>query len=168
MENTVNQENGTVGTGAGTQGERTFTQSELNAIVTDRLSRAQEKYKDYEALKEKAAQFDAAQEAGKTELQKATERAEALQKQVEAFTKAETLRSVREKVSKETGVPAELLYGEDEETCTAQAQTILKYMKPSGSGTVVKDGGDAGVKGKTETPDGVSAAFAKLNPNLKI
>ena len=142
MENTVNQENGTVGTGPEPQGERTFTQSELNAIVTDRLSRAQEKYKDYEALKEKAAQFDAAQEAGKTELQKANEKAEALQKQVDAYTKAETLRSVRKKVSEATGVPEELLYGEDEETCNAQAQTILKYMKPGESGTVVKDGGE--------------------------
>ncbi len=143
MENTVNQENGTVGTGAGTQGERTFTQSELNAIVTDRLSRAQEKYKDYEALKEKAAQFDAAQEAGKTELQKATERAEALQKQVDAFTKAETLRSVREKVSKETGVPAGLLFGEDEKTCREQAEAIAAYAKPTaGTGVVIRDGGE--------------------------
>ena len=51
--------------------EKIFTQAELNAIVADRLSRERGKYADYEALKTKAAQFDAAQEAGKTELQKA-------------------------------------------------------------------------------------------------
>lgn len=170
-EKTVNQEIKPGGTGAEPKGERTFTQSELNAIVTDRLSRAQEQYKDYAALKEKAEKYDAAQEAGKTQLQKATERAEALQKQVEAFTKAEALRGIREKVSKETGVPASLLFGEDEATCKAQAEAIAAYAKPAaGTGTVIRDGGDHGAKGAGAggQSDGVMAAFAKMNPNLKI
>ncbi len=161
MENTVNQEKGTVGTGAEPQGERTFTQSELNAIVTDRLSRAQEKYKDYEALKEKAAQFDAAQEAGKTELQKANEKAEALQKQVEAFTKAEALRGIREKVSKETGVPASLLFGEDEATCKAQAEAIAAYAKPQNSVNTIRDGGDPQAKPSGSTRDQFADWFNK-------
>lgn len=41
MAETVNQATNQNGTGSGTQ-ERTFTQSELNAIVTDRLSRERE------------------------------------------------------------------------------------------------------------------------------
>ena len=113
-EETVKQENKNDGTGAEPQGERTFTQSELNAIVADRLSRAQAQYQDYDALKEKAEKYDQAQEAGKTELQKATEKAAALQAQVDAYAKVDSLRTIREKVSRETGVPASLLYGEDE------------------------------------------------------
>ena len=89
--------------------ERTFTQAEMNAIIADRLSRERAKYADYDALKEKADQFDAAQEAGKTELQKANERAAALQTQVDALTRANEVREVRGKVSAATGVPAELL-----------------------------------------------------------
>lgn len=151
MAETVNQE--TNGTAAETQEneQRTFTQAEMNAIIQDRLTRERGKYADYEALKAKAAKFDAAEEAGKTELQKANEKADALQKQVDAFTKAEQLRTVREKVSKETGVPAELLFGESEEVCKAQAKAILDYARP-GTYPTVKDGGEitnTNVAGKT-------------------
>ena len=68
MSETVKQEN----QNPAQEPEKTFTQSELNAIVADRLSRERGKYSDYEELKTKAAQFDAAEEARKTELQKAT------------------------------------------------------------------------------------------------
>lgn len=139
MNETVNQENS--GTGAGSQEERTFTQAEMNAIIGDRLERERGKYADYEELKRKAEQFDAAQEAGKTELQKATEQVEKLQAQVTAFQKAETLRKIREDVSKATGVPASLLFGEDEETCKAQAEAIAAYTK-TGTTTVIRDGGE--------------------------
>ena len=152
MAETVNQGTNQNGTGAGTQ-ERTFTQSELNAIVTDRLSREREQYADYAALKEKAAKYDAAQEEGKSDLQKATEKVAALQAQVEAYTKADNLRSIREKVSKETGVPAGLLYGEDEDSCKAQAQAILAYAKPQPGGTVIRDGGDPQTKPSGSTRD---------------
>lgn len=152
MAETVNQGTNQNGTGAGTQ-ERTFTQSELNAIVTDRLSREREQYADYAALKEKAEKYDAAQEADKTDLQKATEKVAALQAQVEAYTKADNLRSIREKVSKETGVPAGLLYGEDEDSCKAQAQAILDYAKPQTGGSAIRDGGDPQAKPSGSTRD---------------
>ena len=97
MAETVHQEPST--TAAQPQEERTFTQSEMNAIIQDRLNRERGKYADYEALKEKAAQFDAAQEAGKTELQKATEKVSRLQAQLDAMTQADTVRQVREGVS---------------------------------------------------------------------
>ena len=63
MAETVNQE--TNGTAAETQEneQRTFTQAEMNAIIQDRLTRERGKYADYEALKAKAAKFDAAEEA---------------------------------------------------------------------------------------------------------
>lgn len=80
----------------------------MNAIISDRLSRERSKYADYDDLKAKAAQFDAAQEAGKTELQKANEKAASLQAQLDSLTKANTLRELRSKVSASTGVPAEL------------------------------------------------------------
>ena len=157
---TVNQGTTNGGTGSGTQ-ERTFTQSELNAIVTDRLSREREQYADYAALKEKAEKYDAAQEADKTDLQKATEKVAALQAQVDAYTKADNLRSIREKVSQETGVPASLLYGEDEDSCKAQAQAILDYAKPTGSGTVIRDGGEPQGKPTGSTRDQFADWFNK-------
>ena len=56
---------------------KTFTQEEVNAIVEKRLARVKsEPPADYEELKAKAAKYDEAQEAAKSELQKATEAAE--------------------------------------------------------------------------------------------
>ena len=105
------------------------------------MARERNKYADYDALKAKAQQFDAAEEAGKTELQKATERAEKLQQQVDALTKANSLRDMRSKVANATGVPESLLSGETEEACTAQAKAILDFAKPNGY-PQVKDGGE--------------------------
>lgn len=126
MSETVNQD--TQQTAA--EPERTFTQSEMDAIIRDRLKREREKYADYDALKEKAGRFDAAEEAQKSELQKATERADALQAQLDSMLKADNVRKIREKVAHETGVPATLLNAEDEETCKAQAKAIMEFAKP--------------------------------------
>ena len=139
MAETVHQEPTTPAAGE-QQTERTFTQAEMNAIISDRLTRERSKYADYDDLKAKAAQFDAAQEAGKTELQKANEKAAKLQQQLDALNSANTLREVRAKVSAATGVPADLLSGDTEEACTAQAQAILKFAKPGYPN--VRDGGD--------------------------
>ena len=129
MAETVHQEP-TTPAAEGQQPERTFTQAEMNAIISDRLSRERSKYADYDDLKAKAQQFEAAQEAGKTELQKANEKAARLQAQLDTLTKANTLRELRSKVAAATGVPAELLSGDTEEACTAQAQAILKFAQP--------------------------------------
>lgn len=121
------------GTGAGTQGSEggaeSFSQEQVNAIVADRLSREREKYKDYNDLKNKAAEYDKQQEANKTELQKAQDRADALEKELSGLKAQEKVREIRTKVSSETGVPSELLTGSDEDACKAQAEAILKFAK---------------------------------------
>lgn len=116
---------------------KTFSQDDVNRIVANRVA----KYADYEQLKEKAAKFDAAEEANKTELQKAQERANGLQAELDAMKKADSIRAVRDEVSKETGVPASLLTAETKEDCTAQAQAIKAYATPGYP--QVKDGGEA-------------------------
>ena len=108
-------------------GEKTFTQEEVNGIVAERLARDRKNYADYESLKEKAAKFDELEEKNKSDLQKETERAEALQKELDAMKKAESIRSVRETVAKENNVPADLLTGETEEECKAQAEKLIAF-----------------------------------------
>lgn len=120
---------------------RTFTQEEVDRIVGERLQRERAKYADFEALKEKAAKFDEAEQAQKSELQKATERAEALQKELDNLKHADSVREIRNKVATETGVPASLLNADDEEGCKVQAQAILEFAKPQGY-PVVKDSGE--------------------------
>ena len=116
--------------GAGNETGKTFTQAELNAIVEARLARERDKYADYDSLKEKAGKYDEAEESKKTELQKATDKMSALQKELDDLKSANTVKAIREKVAKDTEVPIELLTADTEEACKAQADAILKFAKP--------------------------------------
>ena len=94
------------------------------------IARERQKYADYDDLKEKASKYDEYQAQNKTELQKEKEKSDALQAKLSALEKKDTVRQVREKTAKDTGVPVELLTGEDEETCKKQAEAIMKFAKP--------------------------------------
>lgn len=136
MSETVNQENQATETTG-----KTFTQDEVNAIVTDRLTRDRAKYADYDDLKAKAEKFDQIEEANKTELQKANERADGLQAELDKLKNENAVRDLRTKVANETGVPVNCLTGNTEEECRAQAKAIAEFAKPSAY-PKVRDGGE--------------------------
>lgn len=60
--------------------------------------------------------------------------------ELEALRASVALRDIRDKVSRETGVPAALLTGETEEDCTAQASAIRDYAKTNAYPTVPHSG----------------------------
>ncbi len=161
MSETVNQGtngNGTqegsqesVGTQAAASQEKTFTQAEVNEILKERLSERKSKYSDYEELKKKAEEYDRLQENSKTELQKATEKAAKLQAELDNMKKEASVKDIRAKVSKETGVPDNLLTGKTEEDCKAQAEAIKAYADPGYPN--LTDKGEAGSGGGTSTRD---------------
>ena len=155
-------ENETVKQEATKVDERTFTQADLDRIVQDRLQREREKYADYESMKEKAARLDQIEEDAKTELQKATERAEKLQAEVSAMKHAEEIRTVRDRVAQSTGVPASLLSGETEETCTEQANAILSF-KSSTPYPTIKDGGEVQISNKVDARTAFKEWASKVN-----
>lgn len=158
---TVNQEMQTATQEPSTQPaeDKAFTQAEVDKIVGDRLQRERSKYSDYEALKEKADKYDEVVESGKTELQKAVEKAEALEAELSSIKKAEAIREIKIKVATETGIPAHLLTGETEEACREQAEAIKAFAKPAYP--VIKDGGEVhNVKGQS-TRDQFAEWFAQ-------
>ena len=126
--------------------EKTFTQAEVDRIIADRLKRVNDKYADYDALKQKADKLDEIDEKSKSDLQKATEKAAALEAELNGLKKSEKIRAIREKVSSETGVPANFLTGETEEACTEQAKALDAWKKPQ-SYPNVRDGGEANMSG---------------------
>lgn len=129
-------ENATVTTPEQTveQPEKTFTQAEVDAIISERLKRERAKNSDNE------------------ELQKEKTRADDLQKQLDALNEANKARELRERVAEETGVPAKLLHGDSEEDLKAQAAAILGFAKASRPAYPnVKDGGET-------TPPAISKA----------
>ena len=127
----------TITTGTGTA-DRVFTQDDVNRIVAERVK----KYADYGELKKKAERFDELEEANKSELQKAQERADGLQAELDALKRSDALRVLRDEVSKEKGVPVELLTGGTREECEAQADQILAFASTQSGYPAVKDGGE--------------------------
>ncbi len=133
-EETVNQEVTTTETAP----DRTFTQAEVDAIISDRLKREREKYADYADLKTRAGQYDEISKAhGETMAQN-----EALQKQLADLQKSIATRDVRDKVSAETGVPVSFLTAETEEECKKQAEAALAWRGQQPKYPTVADGGE--------------------------
>lgn len=73
---------GGAGTGAGTgqndgqsQNSKTFTQGDVDRIVSDRLTRERDKYRDYDQLKTKASEYDQLKESQATDTEKAINKA---------------------------------------------------------------------------------------------
>lgn len=128
---------------------KTFTQDEVNRIIAERVKR----YANYEELKQKAEQFDKLEEEGKSELQKALDKANGLQSELDALKQKETLRDLRDEVSKAKGVPANLLTGMTKEECEAQADEIINYAANRPGYPAVTDGGEPTVTVKRATRD---------------
>ncbi len=125
-------ENGTAAaeTEPGTE-EKKFTQADVDAIVEGRLARQKQKYADYDDLKEKAGKYEELKNSKKTDAEKNAEEIATLKQQLAGLAKEKTVTQVRNKVAEETGVPAALLTGEDEETCKKQAKAIKDFAKPT-------------------------------------
>ena len=126
---------------------KTFTQEEVDKIIGERLAREKSRYADYDDIKAKAAKYDKQEEANMSELEKAQKTASKYKQELESYKKSEKLHEVRSKVSKETGVPEDMLYGETEEECKLQAEKILKFSKPQAY-PEVSDGGESKGHGK--------------------
>ena len=143
MEKTVEQGNDAIE-------EKTFSQAEVDAIVGDRLKRERAKVADYDTLKAKAEKYDELEENAKSELQKAVEKRDALQAEVDNLKRANAVRDLRVSVADEMGVPASLLTAETDEDCRAQAKAILEFAGTRGY-PAVRDAGEApkGSKGTT-------------------
>lgn len=148
---TQNQENNTQQ--EANQEMKTYTQNEVNSIVQERLARERAKYEGFEDLKAKAEKFDAQEEANKSELQKAQEKATELEEKLKSMEREDAIRKTRIKVAEEKGIPENwrsLLTGETEEACTRQAEIILENLKGTGY-PELKDGGEVTTNQKLST-----------------
>ena len=93
--------------------------------------------------KAKADAYDEAQEAAKSDLQKAIERAEKAEGKLKEYEEKRKLDRLRSEIAKEYGLDAELLRGEDEAEIRAHAETIKAYVGGSHRYPSVPDYGEA-------------------------
>lgn len=109
---------------------RVFTQEQVNTLLAEQKRRQAEKFADYDELKAKAAQFDDATQAAKSDLERAIERAE---KAEQAVQDANTRLAERDhqilvaEVAAEKQVPAGHLTGSTREELVASADALLAW-----------------------------------------
>lgn len=111
---------------------KTFTQDDLDRVVSERLKRERDKYSDYGDLKDKASKLSELEEENKSELEKLTGKVGSLDEENKSV-KAENLR-LKVALSKGlTGEKADLadrLRGSTQEELEADADTLLAHFKP--------------------------------------
>ena len=116
----------------GAAAEKTFTQAEMDAIIGDRLARERAKYADYAEIKAKAAKFDEAEEANKSELQKAVEERDALKARIDKLEADKAHADAVADAAAKYGVDAALLSrmsGDVEENAAYLKQTMANAPK---------------------------------------
>jgi DNA repair exonuclease SbcCD ATPase subunit len=152
---------GTTQTGAAAQSgqqptPKTFTQEEVNAIVERRVARVKATPPaDYEDLKAKAARLDELEQANKSELEKATDaanaakaRAEELQQRLDALqAESDRAREIRD-MAAQYGVSADML-----SRMSGDVEDNAKYLKQLEDARPkfgdMRDGGDQRPAGQT-------------------
>lgn len=89
---------------------------------------------------------------------------QALQGQIAALQKDINTRNARDKVSADTGVPANLLTGDTEESCKAQADAILAWRGAQPKYPSTKDGGEPPAGGGGNS---IADAWLSVSEGLK-
>ena len=95
--------------GAPAEPERTFTQDQVNKLMGELRAKERAKYADYDEVKAKAAKYDEAEEANKTELQKAVEERDKLKAELDKLNEEREHAQAVAKAAAEYGVDADLL-----------------------------------------------------------
>lgn len=116
------------------------TQEQLDAIIKDRIARAEakavEKYADYEEIKAQSADKDKQIAALSSKLEEQNTKKGEYDKQIAELTakvKDYEASSVKTRIAHEVGLPYELakkLEGDNEEAIRADAEQLAKLIKP--------------------------------------
>ena len=120
-----------------------FTQADVDRIVADRLTRERSKFGDYDQLREKASQLEGV--AGERDT---------LKSQAETATSE----NLRLRVALEKRLPVELvdrLRGATKQELEADADELMKLVKPSGSGF------DGGTRESTTTKTDINSMIRR-------
>lgn len=109
------------------------TQEAFDAAVRARLAREREKaearFADYDDLRARAERAEAEGSEAASKLEKASRRVAELEAKAEELGRAAEAARARERVSRETGVPADLIAGEDEEAMASFAARVAEYAR---------------------------------------
>lgn len=144
------QDGGQSGQQSGAPAKPTFQAITTPEALEHLLASERAKFADYDQLKDQAGKWQAAEAANKTELQKATDRAEKAE-QALATAQAQALRS---QVAAAAGLPAEMaarLQGATQAELEADAKTLATLVaKPGRTGLQLPAPGGDGAAGSKD------------------
>lgn len=118
---------------------QTFTQEQVNQLVGAARKKERAKYEGFDQYKAAYERLQEIEEQGKSELEKAIQRAEKAEKALSAREQADQIAKDKAEVSESTGVPTEALHGDTREEIEACAEQLAKYFKGQ-TGVVGSDG----------------------------
>jgi hypothetical protein len=119
---------------------KSFTQEEVNHLISQRLAAERAKFGDIAELKRKAEAHDAAEEANRSEIERATAVIEKLQKDNAKLTHEKVRADIAGKHGL-TPAQARRLVGETEEELAADAAELAKDLGIPAPGTQPPPGG---------------------------
>lgn len=132
---------------------RTFTQEQVDRIIAERLKRARQQVPaDYDELRDKAARLDDAQAKADEAERELAECKAALER---ADADARRTRTALD-VSRQTGVPVDLIRGESADEMRASADAIAEFAASRRAGYPTDKGGASG-GGKAVTVASIEA-----------
>lgn len=115
------------------------TQEELDAVIGERIERAKnsvrkeydEKYSDYDSLKERAESFDTKTKEYEDKINTLNEKVSSF-KELEKKNKQLETDSLKVKIALDNGIPYQMasrLKGDDEESILKDAKTMAQFMR---------------------------------------
>ena len=119
---------------------KTFTQDQVNAFMAEEKRKTQASFADYDAYKAKAAEFDKAADAQKSELQKAIDRADAAEKKASAYEAQQQVSKWAAEIVKDSPIPANVLRGSTKEELVEHFEQLKALAVPTKQRTHVPPG----------------------------
>lgn len=125
------------------------TQADFDNLVESRLNRERAKYQGFEKYKADSEKLQAIEEANKTALEKAEERATKAEAEAKALKDAQQVVAWKQEVSEATGVKASLLHGTTKEEIEQHAKEIQEAYAPPAAPVIGSEGRKPATSGKT-------------------
>ncbi|MBT1181204.1 hypothetical protein JS531_04290 [Bifidobacterium sp. CP2] len=125
------------GDASGQTPAKSFSQTEVDAIVEKRIARVKSQYADYDELKAKAVKYDEAEDAGRSALEKAQAQAAKYKAQFDQLTTQRQQEQWKTAASEQYGVPVSLLHGSTQEDIEANAKALKEWHDPKPKGLSV-------------------------------
>lgn len=117
-----------------------LTQEQVDALVGKARTKERAKYPNYSEYKAAYEELQELRDSQRTDLERATSRADALQAELDAIKAREEQAGWRREVSKATGIPEAVIAGATKEEMSEHAEALRQLLPDAAKPVVASDG----------------------------